>query len=136
MRLAAILFDEDAHGPILAGLRLHHPDIDALGEREVLPEGTLDPDVLEWAAAQGRVVVTHDKRTMTAAARDRMRSGLPFPGMIVVPQRYPVGRAIRDIVELVARSVECPLEDRIAYLPLDKVWGVSERESDWAAATA
>ena len=67
-----------------------------------LPD-TSDPAVLDWAAAQGRIVVTHDHRTMRAYAEERLKTGLPMAGLILVRQRAPVGQAIDDLV-LVAEA--------------------------------
>ena len=131
VRRARLLFDEDAHGPILAGLRLHHPGLDAVGARDVGLRRTPDPKILEWAAGEGRAVVSHDVNTMTAAARRRVADGLAFPGLVIVPQGYPVGRAVRELAALVERSLDEPLDGQLRYLPLDKSWRVCEAEPDW-----
>ena len=129
-----LLTDEDINGAILTGLRLHHPDIDVVGAREVRLARAPDPRVLDWAAANFRAVVSHDVKTMPPAARSRLAMGKPLPGLIIVPQWYPVGHAIRDIAALVERSEALPLDGRIEHLPLDKSWRVCEDEPVWATA--
>ncbi len=37
--------------------------------------GAADPAVLAWAAAEERVLLTHDVATMTASAYERVRNG-------------------------------------------------------------
>lgn len=130
-----LLTDEDVRGQVVTGLRRHHPQIDLVDVREVGLESTPDPIVLEWAAVQGRVLVTQDEETMIDFAWDRVELSLHFPGLIVAPLRCPVALAIREIAELVARSDEEPLDDRVVHLPLDKSWRVREEEPEWAAAT-
>ena len=78
-----------------------------------------DPDVLEWASREGRVVVSHDVSTRSAAAYDGVRRSLPTPGVIEVPQDYGIGRSIEelelllrvgteeDLVHLACRLVAC-----------------------------
>ena len=71
------LFDEDLNGRIVRGVRRRIPDLDSRTVQEAdLPEAS-DPAVLDWAATQGRVVITHDHRTMRPCAEDRLKAGLP-----------------------------------------------------------
>lgn len=131
-----LLADESLRGPIVRGLRRHHTAIDLVIAHDVGLEGWTDPDVLAWAAEHGRAVVAEDKQTMIGFARLRFRQGLSFSGLVVVPQRLPVGQAIRDIAALVERSAIEPLDGRIEYLPLDKTWRVREAETEWAEVVA
>jgi hypothetical protein len=39
-----------------------------------------DPAILEWAAQEGRVLLTHDVADMTKYAYERIRTGKPMPG--------------------------------------------------------
>jgi predicted nuclease of predicted toxin-antitoxin system len=56
------LFDEDLNGRIVRGVRRRLSDLDAITVQEVdLPEAS-DAAVLDWAAAEGRIVITHDHR--------------------------------------------------------------------------
>jgi hypothetical protein len=85
------LFDEDLNGRIVRGVRRRISDLDSRTVQEVdLPEAS-DPAVLDWAAAQGRVVITHDHRTMRPCADDRLKAGLTMAGLILVPQAAPLG---------------------------------------------
>lgn len=56
-----------------------------------------DPDVLALAALMGRVVVTHDARTMPRHFGDFLKHS-ESPGMIIVPRSMPIGHAIDEIV--------------------------------------
>jgi hypothetical protein len=46
--------------------------------------GADDPTILEWAAAGGRILFTHDVSTMTRFAYERVAAGLAMPGVGVV----------------------------------------------------
>ena len=90
------LFDEDLNGRIVRGVRRRISDLDSRTVPETnLPQAT-DPAVLDWAADQGRVVITHDHRTMRSCAEDRLRAGRPMAGLILVPQTAPPGQVIDD----------------------------------------
>lgn len=56
--------------------------------------GLNDPDVLALAARDGRILVTHDHRTMPRYFGDFIRTS-SSPGLIVVPQIL----AIRDAAD-------------------------------------
>ena len=70
LRLAS---DADVHGEIIRGLRRRMPEIDLVRAQDALPEGTPDPAVLAWAAAENRILITNDRNTMVGFAYQRWR---------------------------------------------------------------
>ena len=115
LRLAA---DENFDGRIVRGLLRALPDLDLVRVQDTPLEGALDEDVLEWAAREGRVVLTHDVSTMTAAAWARVRAGLPMPGLIEVSSDSPVGPAIDEISLVIVASRPGEHEGQVLFLPL------------------
>jgi predicted nuclease of predicted toxin-antitoxin system len=112
------LFDEDFNGRIVRGFRRRLPRADTRTVREAGLEGADDPIVLKWAAAHQRLVVSHDRRTMTAAARNRICEGLPMTGLVLFRQDCSVAVAV-DELELVSEvSSAEEWRDVIAFLPL------------------
>jgi hypothetical protein len=77
-----------------------------------------DEGVLEWAARELRLVLTHDVNTMTAAAWARVRTGLPMPGLIEVSSEMAVGQAIDEIRLIVIASLPGELEGQVLFVPL------------------
>lgn len=65
--------------------------------REVGLARTKDAGVLEWSARAGYILLTHDVSTMTAAAYQRLKQGLPMAGLVVAPRRMKVGEAVRAL---------------------------------------
>lgn len=115
LRLA---IDEDFNNRILRGVQRRLPTLDAVRVQDAdLPEKD-DPDVLEWAAGEGRVLLTQDENTMTNHAYERIKAGLPTPGVVVVSQDTPIGAAIEDILLLAEGSFEGEWEGQVIYLPL------------------
>lgn len=78
------LADENFNNDILRGVKRRNPLADMLRVQDVDLSGVPDPVVLEWAAANQRVVLTHDVSTMTRHAYDRVREGKPMPGVFEV----------------------------------------------------
>lgn len=58
------LTDENFEGAILRGILLVNPDLDIVRVQDNDLSGTDDDVILEWAAENHRVVLSHDKRTM------------------------------------------------------------------------
>jgi hypothetical protein len=79
---------------------------------------TPDPDILAWAAAEGRIVLTHDRHTMTGFARARVHAGQPMPGLFVVDQQTPLGRILNDLEALAAASALDEWRGQILFVPL------------------
>ena len=113
-----LLADENFNGDIVRGLRTRQPALDLARVQDVGLRGADDPSILAWAAAHGRVLVTHDVATMVGFAYDRIRGGLPMPGLVEVPRDLPVGRAIAELLLLTEASVEGELDGQVRYLPL------------------
>lgn len=113
-----LLIDNDFNQIILRGLLRRVSDLDAVTAYEVCLSEAPDPDLLAWAAAQKRVVVTHDRRTMPNHAADRMLRGERVAAIIVVPRRLPVIRVIDDLEIVVSCSVGDEWENVVKHLPL------------------
>jgi hypothetical protein len=113
-----LLTDENFNHKIVRGLRMRLPAIDCVVVQKAGLAGFADEKLLEIAAREDRVLITHDVQTMIAHAYDRVVKGLEMPGVIVVPNGFGVGRALNDL-EL---TIEClgkeEIKDQIRYLPL------------------
>ena len=114
LRLAA---DENLDNRILAGLRRRIPFLDLVRVQDVGLAGVPDPEVLAWAAAEGRVLLSHDVATITHYAYERIRNGQPMPGVFEIHARAPLGVVIEDLVLAVESSVPGEWEGQVLYLP-------------------
>lgn len=112
------LADEDFDNDILRGVLRRKPNLDIVRVQDVGLGGMGDPIILEWAAQEERVVLTHDVSTMTMHAYARIRDGLRMPGVFAVSQSIPLAQAIADILLLAECSVEGEWENQVHYLPL------------------
>ena len=113
-----LLTDENFFGQITRGLLVKKPDLDLVRVQDVGLMGVDDPTILEWAAQQNRVLLTHDILTIPNFAYERIRQGLPMPGVVEVPDHLPIGRAIEEILILIECSTPEDLENRVEFLPL------------------
>ena len=81
-------------------------------------EAKPDAELLARGAVENRIVLTHDVQTMPIFAMARVRKGEAMPGLLVVPQRFPIGRAIEELTIAVLCSDQSEWRDRVIYLPL------------------
>ena len=115
LRLAS---DADVHGEIIRGLRRRLPEIDLVRTQDALPEGTSDPDVLAWAAAENRILITNDRNTMVGFAYQRVAAGEPVSGIIATTIEQSVGSAIDDILLIAEYMLEEELKNQVVvFLP-------------------
>jgi hypothetical protein len=73
------------------------PSIDFLTAAEADLHGLPDPKVLEIAADEDRVLVTHDRKTMPYHFADFLAKRLS-PGLIIIPQELGVGVAVFELL--------------------------------------
>ena len=73
------LADENFNGKILRGVRRERPDADIVRVQDTPIYQAPDPTVLEWAAQEGRILLTHDIETMVGYANERLAAGLLMP---------------------------------------------------------
>lgn len=115
LRLAS---DADVNGDLIRGLLRRRSDLDFVRSVDALPRGTSDPDVLAWAAAEGRVLITNDRNTMVGFAYQRVADGEPVPGVIATTNEQVIGAAINDILVIAEYMPEDELREQVVvFLP-------------------
>lgn len=102
---------------VLAVLR-RVPGLDLVRVRDVGRAGLTDADLLDWVADEGRVLVTHDARTVPSAALARVRDGVPMPGVIVIDDRAAARTVVDDLALLAQLATPEDLRDRVVFVPL------------------
>jgi hypothetical protein len=113
-----LLTDENLNQRIVRGLRQRLPEVDCFTVQDAGSFAFPDEWLLELAAFEGRVIVTHDANTMIGHAIARVSQSLVMPGLIVIPATLEIGRAINELEVITACATESDLKDRIYYLPL------------------
>lgn len=112
------LLDENFNGKIVRGLRARRPDVDMIRVQDTDLLGADDAAVLEWAAREGRILLTHDLDTMTRYADERIAQGLPLAGVIFVRDTLAIAKVIEDLLAILGASEGSEWENRIDFLPL------------------
>ena len=111
--------DASLDGPFYRALLLRRPGLDIVHVQDVGMRTAADPVILEWAAREGRILLTHDRRTMSRFAYERVRAGEAMPGVIVIRNRPDqIGLMVEEIVLVLECTIPEEFKDRVWFLPL------------------
>lgn len=113
-----LVADENFNNTIVRGLLRVKPDLDIVRVQDVGLFSADDPAVLEWAANEDRVLLTHDVTTITKYAYERVEAGQYMPGVIEVNRKVSLSMAINEILYVAEVCEHGELEGQIIYLPL------------------
>lgn len=112
------LADENFNNDLIRALRLRSSDVDIVRVQDTRLAGTSDHEVLEWAAENGRVVLTHDRATFPHRAFRRVAAGLPMAGVFVVGSKLSSRHVVEDLLLIAACSDTSEWAGRVLHLPL------------------
>ena len=111
------LADEDLRYAIVSGVLRKEPAISFPTIPQAGLAGAQDPQVLEFAAHENRIVVSHDKRTMPQHFFAFLEEGRDHPGLLLAPKNKAIGEVIETLVVIWADSDPSHWRNRIHYLP-------------------
>ena len=111
-----LLADENLNGDIVRALLLRLPNLDIVRVQDVGLAGVADPDILSWAAANHRIILTHDRATLPDYAYVAL--GESMPGVFIVNDRFSVGHILPELLLMIVDSEQSEWNDRVVYLPL------------------
>ena len=112
------LLDENLNGRIYRGLLRLKPDLDAVRVQDVGLSSVDDRKILDWAADQHRVLVSHDVNTLAGFAYEKVASGFPMAGLILVPRQLPIGIAIEELLLLAECFQVIEVSGKVLFLPI------------------
>ena len=109
--------DNDLKFGIVNAVWRSEPAIDFASAHDAGLEGVGDPEVLERAAGENRVLVSHDRRTMLDHFRNHLVAGKSSPGLLIVSQGVSIGLVAEAIVYIWSMSNPSELRNQAHYLP-------------------
>lgn len=112
-----LLIDQDLDHDILRGLIRRIPRLDVVTAFEIGMREATDPQLLTWAAQEGRIIVTHDRKTMPTHAAALMGEGGNIAGLFVVPRSLPLHQVLADLELVITCSEDDEWVNVIRYLP-------------------
>src|SRR5438874_536245 len=115
LRLAA---DENFNNHLIGWLRKQGAQFDLVRVQDTGLAGADDATMLEWAAREGRILLTHDVKTIPPLVYARLAVGQPMPGVFLVPTTASRDRVAEDLFLVIECSLEGEWEGQLRYLPL------------------
>ncbi|HEY0545863.1 MAG TPA: DUF5615 family PIN-like protein [Pyrinomonadaceae bacterium] len=112
------MIDQDIDHDLLRGLIRRIPQLDAVTAFEIGMSEATDPELLTWAVRAGRIIITHDRKTMPAHAADLINEGEHIAGLRVVLRSLPLHQVIEDLELMIICSEHNEWVNVIRYLPL------------------
>lgn len=109
--------DADLNRRIVAGLRRREPCIDFQDAQAGKVIGKRDPEVLTLAAREGRVLVSHDRRTMLRHFANFIQQK-SSPGLIIVSQELDIGQAIEELLLIWTATEASEWQNAAVFVPL------------------
>jgi predicted nuclease of predicted toxin-antitoxin system len=109
--------DADFNQIILHAVVLREPTLDFQTAATAGLTGIRDPQVLALAAREGRVLVTHDQKTIPQHFAAFIATGTS-PGVLIIPQRLPVTTAVEDLLLIWSTMDAEEWRNTIRFLPL------------------
>ncbi len=113
-----LLSDENFNGDIVRGIFLRKSNIDLIRVQDVGLQQVDDPKILEWAAINNRIILTHDRATMPNFAYERLLRSEQMSGLFVFNDRIPIRQAIDELILLITCSEQDEWKGIVLYLPL------------------
>ena len=112
------LADNDLKDAIVLGVLRNEPAVEFIRLRDLGLETSTDSAVLEYAAREKWIVVSHDVNSITAAAYDRLAQGAAMSGLILAHQVDSVSVAIDSLILIWSASEAEEWEGQVLFLPL------------------
>lgn len=116
--MIGFLADENFDSRIVNGIRRRDSSMDIVRVQDVGLRTKGDDEVLEWAAVNRRVVLTHDVSTMADEANFRISNGLAMAGLIIVQRGLRIAVAIEEILVISSCAGPDGLDGQVEYVPV------------------
>ncbi|MBW4479399.1 MAG: DUF5615 family PIN-like protein [Tolypothrix brevis GSE-NOS-MK-07-07A] len=108
--------DADLRQAIVVGATRRQSNLDFQSANEARLEGIKDPEVLAIAARDGRVLVTHDRKTMPTEFGQFVVSQTSS-GVLIISQSLPISEAIDALILVWEASTAEEWINQIMSLP-------------------
>ncbi|NJM71745.1 MAG: DUF5615 family PIN-like protein [Scytonema sp. RU_4_4] len=109
--------DADLNQAIVTGVLRREPTIDFQTANIADLSSLSDLEVLSLAAREGRILVSHDQRTMPIHFSEFVATQTSS-GVIIVLQSLPISGVINNVVKIWQTSEAEDWNNRVVYLPI------------------
>ncbi len=114
------LLDENMDRAIQRQLRRLNASIDVVlvGDAEVPPRGTSDPDILMWIEDNDYILVTRNRKTMPKHFKEHLAAGRQVPGVLCIRKSVAMTELINMLYLIWYASDAEEYHDKLTFIPL------------------
>jgi hypothetical protein len=112
------LADNDLNDAIVRGVARREPSIGFARLRDLGLDRLPDPEVLQFAARENWIVVSHDVNSMTSAAFGLLAAGEAMHGLLLVHQGDPIAPILDSLILIWSASEAEEWMGLVEFLPL------------------
>ncbi|WP_414542214.1 DUF5615 family PIN-like protein [Nostoc sp. CCY0012] len=119
MSLIRLYLDEDAESHrLLQALRVRNVDVVTVTEVGMISRN--DPDQLNWALTNQRVIYTFNLKDFYRLHTLLLESGESHAGIILAQQGYSIGEQMRRLLKIIAAKSAEEMQNQVEFL---NAWG-------------
>jgi hypothetical protein len=98
------LLDEHLNPAYRSQLVRRNPDlvVRIIGDLDVPPKGTLDPDILIWCEINEFILVTNNRKSMPRHLADHLAIGRHIPGILTINTDQSIGQTIYELFKIIS----------------------------------
>ena len=117
------VLDEHLRGPLWTAIQHHNVkgvdplDVVCVGDPPDLPLGSSDPDILNWAALNNRILVSMDYKTMPGYLAAHLGAGAHSPGVILLRQRVSFALLLHSLANTAHTGDPADYLDQVRFIP-------------------
>lgn len=117
------LLDEHFRGDLWRAIRSHNAvsadpiDATRVGDPPDLPLSTPDAEILQWAEAAGRVLISRDRRTMISEFAAHQRAGRNSPGLFIVRAHSKLADLLAFLAAAAHAADDDQWRDQVTFIP-------------------
>lgn len=114
--MVPLLLDENFNSEAWASLR-SDPGVDVVRVQDLGLRTASDETIVEWASQNGRVLVTHDARTIPKLIKQRIFDGVSSRGVFLFSPFCAIGVMVNELKLMSACSDIDDWDDQVQFLP-------------------
>jgi predicted nuclease of predicted toxin-antitoxin system len=111
------LADENFNHDILWDVWQYIPDATISRVQDLIPNAE-DNQILEYAARNSYLLLSHDVNTMRSLYEERLSAGLSVPGVLLVHKETLIDLVIDELQVIILTSAQAEWDGKITYIPL------------------
>jgi hypothetical protein len=117
------LLDEHLRGPLWRAIQQHNAagigilDVLRVGDPPAPLLGTLDPDLLLWGEAQGRILITRDNNSMPGHFASHLQAGHHSAGVFILRRHWTIPLVVAALMLHDQTGEPALYLDRIEFIP-------------------